>query len=569
MEENQTIKSLQKRIKELEIKLKKLEKLKWYWLRREDKEEKNLNKGLPFFKEDKNLQINNNSELNHMIIEWDNFYSLSALQYTHKWKIDLIYIDPPYNTGNKDFIYNDNFIDKEDTYKHSKRLSFMFKRLKLARNLLSDNWIIFISIDDNEQANLKLLCDEIFWEENFISLFTRNSSSWEKTSIFNINTNQDYILLYCNNLNIAKKHQVIKWIEKDFSEYKNPDNAPKWPRKKDSLLIKIDAWRYWYARYWIKNPYTNETYYPPVYYDEKDRKQRHYVEETFNKFLQEWKVVFEKKEKKNWYGFYIKKYLFEAKKDTSNINSLMFISNEYLNTKGTSEIKKIFKNKDIFTYSKPSELIKSLIKMFSYNKTATILDFFAWSWTTWHAVLELNEDWGNRQFILCSNRENTKENPDKNICKDITYERNKRILLWYEDNNWTKQKWLWWWNLRYYNVDFIEQEENTSDLKEEFINRCDELLCIKENIFDIDEENSNNEIRIFTRNEKTLIIVYNIRETENLRNILDSNENQIYLYIFSSCSEWFEELFAEYWERLKVQTIPDEILKIYKKIFKF
>ncbi len=106
--------------------------------------------------------------INHILIEADNYHALSVLNYTHKGKIDVIYIDPPYNTGNNDFIYNDRFVDRNDSFRHSKWISFMEKRLKLAKELLKDTGVIFISIDDNEVANLRLLCDSIFGNDNFI-----------------------------------------------------------------------------------------------------------------------------------------------------------------------------------------------------------------------------------------------------------------------------------------------------------------------------------------------------------------------------------------------------------------
>ena len=106
---------------------------------------------------------------NHILIEGDNLEALTALTYTHAGKIDVIYIDPPYNTGNKDFVYNDTFVDSEDSFKHSKWLSFMSRRLKIAHKLLSNSGVVFISIDDNEQSQLKLLCDEILGERNFVT----------------------------------------------------------------------------------------------------------------------------------------------------------------------------------------------------------------------------------------------------------------------------------------------------------------------------------------------------------------------------------------------------------------
>jgi adenine-specific DNA-methyltransferase len=140
----------------------------------EDVEER-LRDSLPVLREvkDKAILSDDADAPNHILIEGDNLEALTALSYTHEGRIDVIYIDPPYNTGNKDFVYNDSFVDSEDSYRHSKWLSFMSKRLKIAKKLLSDKGVIFISIDDNEQANLKLLCDEVFGSNCFIG-----SCSW-------------------------------------------------------------------------------------------------------------------------------------------------------------------------------------------------------------------------------------------------------------------------------------------------------------------------------------------------------------------------------------------------------
>ena len=157
---------------QIEARLEKLEK-EGYGLKWEDKPEAVADlcdTQLPVLKEDKTKEIISDTNLpTNFIIEGDNYHSLFTLNFTHKKKIDLIYIDPPYNTGNKDFIYNDKYIDKEDTYRHSKWLSFMSKRLKLAKQLLKESGVIFISIDDNEMAQLKLLCDKIFGDNNYIT----------------------------------------------------------------------------------------------------------------------------------------------------------------------------------------------------------------------------------------------------------------------------------------------------------------------------------------------------------------------------------------------------------------
>lgn len=483
-----------------------------------------LKNNTPVLSEEKDLFINNGGQMN-FLIEGDNLASLQLLEKTHKGKIDIIYIDPPYNTGNKDFIYDDNYIGNDDCYQHSKWLSFMEKRILIAKRLLTKKGLIFISIDETELANLICLCNEIFNEDNFVSLFTRNSSSGEKTSIYNINKNQDYVLVYCCNSDEFKKSKIIKGVKKTFEEFSNPDNDPKGPWKKDSLLIKIDGGRYGYARYGITNPYTNITYYPPVYYDETNRKQWHYIEETFNKLKEEGKVVFEKQEKKNGYAFYIKKYLSEVQKEYSNVNSLFLISPEYQNTKGTKILKDIFQKNNVFSYSKPVSLIQDLVALID-NSNATILDFFAGSGTTGHAVMKLNsEDGGNRKFILCTNNEN-------NICRDVTYERIKRVI---EKENYKA-------SLKYMNVDFVPISDKL------YYEYADELLKHIKELVEL--ENGIN----FDGN-KELAIILTEEDLDNFTNNITGECKTIYLGHNVLPTEEQEKLFKKY--EIKINIIPD------------
>ena len=139
------------------------------WEDKPEDVEEQLRDNLPVLKEVKEKAIiNGEANPNHILIEGDNLHALTALTFTHEGKVDVIYIDPPYNTGNNDFWYNDNYINKDDGYRHSKWLSYMDKRLRIAKKLLNEEGLIFISIDDNEQSQLKLLCDEIFYEKNFV-----------------------------------------------------------------------------------------------------------------------------------------------------------------------------------------------------------------------------------------------------------------------------------------------------------------------------------------------------------------------------------------------------------------
>lgn len=182
----------------------------------EDVEER-LREELPVLREvrDKAILSDEPDAPNHILIEGDNLEALTALSYTHEGRIDVIYIDPPYNTGNKDFVYNDSFVDTEDSYRHSKWLSFMSKRLKIAKKLLSDKGVIFISIDDNEQAQLKLLCDEILGINFFISSIPRLTKKAGKTTSA-VAVNHDYVIVY-------SKRNEFNYLEHNDPAFKNED----------------------------------------------------------------------------------------------------------------------------------------------------------------------------------------------------------------------------------------------------------------------------------------------------------------------------------------------------------
>ena len=201
---NLEVEKLQAEVERLKKELKKKKK---YGLVLEEKPEEVVEMcktKLPVLKEVKNKEIiTDKDKPMNLLIEGDNYHALSVLNYTHKGKIDVIYIDPPYNIGNKDFIFNDRYIDKEDSYRHSKWLSFMEKRLKLAKNLLKDIGVIFISIDDNEVAQLKMLLDspDLFGEENFIINLTwvkkeKASGVLPRSMVL---PNFEYILVYKKN----------------------------------------------------------------------------------------------------------------------------------------------------------------------------------------------------------------------------------------------------------------------------------------------------------------------------------------------------------------------------------
>lgn len=364
----------------------------------------------PVLTEEKDLFIDNGGQMN-FLIEGDNLASLKLLEKTHKGKIDLIYIDPPYNTGSPDFKYDDTIVAKEDSFRHSKWISFMKCRLQIAHKLLSDNGIIFISIDENEQAPLKLLCDEIFAPENHIETVIWKNKYGAGAKTVGFISVHEYILCY------SKKpiSDITSELDKEGqAAYKKTDEKfeVRGGYLTQPLMTKSLADR---PNLVYDIEYNGDIIHP--------RKQWVWSKERLETAIKNNEVEFNK-QKDGSYSVRAKKYLFDENGNIRRGKPLSILNGPFTQD-GTQEIRNIFGTEDAFKFSKPSELIKYFIA-FEVNgissKNAVILDFFAGSGTTAQAVLAQNEkDKGNRRFILCTNNEN-------NICRDVTYERVKRVI---------------------------------------------------------------------------------------------------------------------------------------------
>jgi len=389
----------------------------------------------------------------NMIIEGDNLIALKALLPQFAGRINAIYIDPPYNTGNEGWIYNDKVnsplikdwigkeVSKDDLTRHDKWLCMMVPRLKLLFQLLSESGVIFISIDDNELSNLISFCNEIFGEENLIGILPRITKKAGKTSD-SISKNTDYIVIYkrVGNLEFEK-------IEIDDEGYKHSDEYEE-ERGKYKLSQTLD---YSSIQYSASLDYEieleGEIFRPGN--STKEEMEERIIRNPKSDWCWRWsKPLFEFglekgfiviKESRNGKRIYTKTYsnatiektgsgyqikLIERKK---NATTLEFIDNQYSNDNSRKEIEKIFGYK-AFDYSKPSVLIKKIMELAS-DKNSIILDSYAGSGSTMHAVMQLNkEDGGNRKCIMVQMSENSEAEPDKNICKDITRERVKRAI---------------------------------------------------------------------------------------------------------------------------------------------
>ncbi len=343
----------------------------------------------------------------NVVIRGDNIEVLKILKQNYFGKIKMIYIDPPYNTKSENFIYNDNFKKSEEelienfgldenttnflhnvygTKSHSGWLAFMYPRLKLARELLTEDGVIFISIDDNEQANLKILCDEIFGEENFVMDLIRKTKSTTNDAKEGINIQHENCLLYAK----SKNEINLFGRQKNLSNYKNPDNDPNsdWVSA-DPSAKSGNATNY----FEIRNPYTGKIDLPP--------KGRYWIwtQNTIQKYIENGTILFKKEHKNNERGFIYKRYKNQLRTAQRTLDSLAFIDNQFMNQTATKNLLDL-DLAEYFSYPKGYEYIYNLIQH-ATNKNDIILDFFAGSGTTGDAVMQLNaDDGGNRKFIL-------------------------------------------------------------------------------------------------------------------------------------------------------------------------
>ncbi|MCJ0538450.1 site-specific DNA-methyltransferase [Enterococcus cecorum] len=361
-----------------------------------------------------NTKMENKNSKN-IFLTGDNLEVLRHLKQNYNGIVDVIYIDPLYNTGKKDdFVYQDKFEYDDETLRitfgltddelsklqsiqgsssHSAWLTFMYPRLYLAKKLLKSRGMIFVSIDENEFADLKILLDDIFGESCFIGDMIRKTKSMTNDADSGLNYQHEYVFCYAKNINSAR----LKGEKKDNSNYKNPDNDINGPWIVDNPSAKSGGESTYFE---IINPYTGQIDLPP--------KGRYWAfsQKSFNNWVTSGKIIFKNKIKNGERGFILKKYLTDLKSEYNPVNSLFSIDNKYMNQVATKEFINLMGD-GFFSNPKPTEFIKKLLQ-YSTLEDSIIIDFFAGSGTTADAVMQLNaEDGGNRKFILCTLPEKT------------------------------------------------------------------------------------------------------------------------------------------------------------------
>ncbi len=546
----------------------------------------------------------------HVIIEGDNYHALTCLNYTHRGKIDVIYIDPPYNTGSDGFTYKDKRfltefpdgqkVPKEHPLRHSYWLSFMEKRLNLAKKLLRDEGVIFISIDDNEQANLKLLCDKVFKEENFITSIPRITKRGGKSSDA-IARNHDYLMVYSK----TSSYNLIPF-EHDDSDFKYKDEFyEERGFYKLNQTLDYDSLQYSAGLDYPLN-FQGEIFYPGSSKEKYDERKKgnfkradwawRWSKEKF-KFGEENGFIVLKKSK-NGKRIYTKTYQNATieddgdgykvviKKRTAPVSTLKLCENEFSNDNATKDLVEVLGKKD-FDYSKPVSLLYFIEKIATHPSSSgtfrppVILDFFAGSGTTLHATLNLNkEDGGIRQCILVQQSEG-----DNNICENVTYERNRRVMCGYTSisaqGKQTEVEGLGG-SLKYYKTGFVgkHQSKNANDAdKVELAEKAGCLIALAENTLEtvVVPSTAKGFWQIYSDNaekKKRYTCIYHngdygkvsdfVAKIDELRATDKKSKFTVYVFSWNS-PDFFENEFDDL-KNIEIKAIPKPILEIYKAL---
>lgn len=556
-------KALLKKISELEAELKKIRKQKKYGLVWEDKPEQiveDCKRNVPILrlKEKKKgidpVVITDESKDENILIEGDNYHALSVLNYTHKGKIDVIYIDPPYNTGARDWKYNNDYVDINDQWRHSKWISFMNNRLWLAKNLLSKDGVLIIAIDHNEQEALGILLQEIFADKEI-----------------------DPIVIIHNPAGVQGKNFSYTHEFAYFVYPKNGKYIGEVSRDKE-LVSPLRDWGGTSARKLAKT-----CFYPIIVKDGEiigfgdvcaedfHPKSANIKQKDGSIFVYpiddhgvERKWVYSKSSaEKNLHQLFVKErdgeFVIIRRKDSFTYRTVWDDKKYYANIFGSKTLNNIIPTK--FSFPKSLYTVEDCIKAVVHDKDkAIILDFFAGSGTTGHAVLELNkQDSGNRKFILCTNNEN-------NICEEITYERIKRVMTGYTSIKGDKVEGLGG-NLRYYKTDLVDIEKlhHTPDqAKVKLTYQAGEMVGLRENT--LNEVAKNDWWQIFEGHGKTTAIYFkeDKEKLQDLVDLLEKKKQSSVLYIFSWGKNEYKSEYSS--ANIRVEDIPEPILEVYKEI---
>lgn len=512
-------------------------------------------KKLPILKEIKSKKIFTDKDKPvNLLIEGDNYHALSVLNYTHAGKIDVIYIDPPFNTGAKDWKYNNHYVDINDAYRHSKWLSMMSNRLQIAKNLLRDDGVLICAIDENEFYRLGSLLEDIFRKREIHCITIVHNPRGVQGDNFSYMHEYAYFV-FRKGLKVIGSKQREEVIEEELRDHGGES-------------LRTDARNCFYPIL-VKNnkivdfgEVADKKYHPRS----KNIKQK-------NGIIEVWPIDSKSIERKWVFALQtideIKDKLFVKEKKNGDIDIFrrkdtqkprtVWVGQKYdASTFGSKIVngltgtsfpfpKSIFNTKDC---------LECVIKE---RKNAIVLDFFAGSGTTAHAVMMLNKedkDKGNRKFILCTNNEN-------GIAEQVCYPRIKKVIEGHKDYPDITGIAA---NLKYFKTDFVDYEEPTDKNKIKLTEQATEMLCVKEGTFESVVDNK--KFKIFKNTNHYTGIIFDQIAISPFKKAIKDIKGKFSVYVFSLGDETFDEEFLDIKQKVKLSPIPEAILRVYRRIFK-
>lgn len=550
----------------LKNKIEELKNRKKYGLVWEDKPEDVVERckaEMPILNEVSDLQIeNDDGEPTHLMIEGDNYHALSILNYTHRKDIDVIYIDPPYNTGAEDWKYNNNYVDEDDKYRHSKWISFMNHRLQVARPLLSEEGVLICAVDENEQENLGLLLQEIFPEKQITCVTIVHNPGGIQGGNFSSTHEYAYFVYPDKTRMIGKEEREDNPDVRSFRDVSKGDHLRKDAQNcfypifvKDEEIIGFgevcdDSFHPESANI-ERDDGVIEVY--PIDAQGNERKWvfarqnvegiKDQLEPRYNKSREVWDI----RRRKTKFNY---KTVWTDKKYNSN-------------TYGSRLLNRIID--EDFPFPKSLYNVKECVKAATEkNKESNVLDFFAGSGTTGHAVQELNkEDGGSRKYILCTNNEG-------GIARDACRPRIKKIIegYSYKSRGDTHEVEGLGGSLKYYKTDFVGNKNSktpTDSEKIELSHNAGEMIAVREDT--LEKEDESDWWQIFSGEEQLTAVYFreNKSQLNNLVRKLGSQDKPVSLYVFSWSTNAYNGEFSEY-DNIEVDDIPQPILEVYREI---
>lgn len=580
------------------------------WEDKPEEVEQRLVDELPVLTEvkDKAIICDDPDAPNHILIEGDNLEALTTLAYTHEGKIDVIYIDPPYNTGARDWKYNNDYVDSQDSYKHSKWLSMMYHRLRLAKTLLNiEDSVLIVTIDEKEFHHLGCLLEELFPSGRIQMISTViNVKGVAREQEFSRVNEYIYIVQFGNS-KVESLALSEEWLGNVRSSGRNKLRLGSLLRSGSNSERSHSPGCFYPIFFTSDGKYAGTGEPIPLYVDRNDvvvpdgliaiwpihsngsEGVWQYGKNSFERLLADGFVYFGKLKKGRIGISYapkgvqnkIKQGLFKIS-GYDDTGTAIIDDSEYVSTfipgnqwsipshnateYGSKLLKDMFGTK-VFTYPKSLYAVKDTLKFFVASKpNATILDFFAGSGTTLHATMNLNDEDGNkRQCILVTNNEN-------NICQEVTYERNKKVIQGYTNSRGEQIVGLNNNNLRYYKTDFVSREQTAKNMRE-LMRLATDMLCIKNDVYTeapfVGIKPHPQIARYFENKEKRMLVIYQEKAVPALVSLLQTievREDKMIVYVFSPSSDPYSDEFEDVMDMVSLCALPNAILETYKKV---